>query len=73
MWQKIKDWFHNSLTIALARAKVALGIALALLVDVMQDQTVRDAVTAALQPKYVPFWLILIGVLVEGARRRTLR
>lgn len=76
-WQKIKGtlesvkgWFKHSETIALARLQVLLGAVLALAASLAQDPNVSSAVQSILDPKYVPFYIIGIGVLTEVLRRR---
>jgi hypothetical protein len=35
------------------------------------DPNVTGAIQAALQPKYIPYYVIAIGLITEMARRRT--
>jgi hypothetical protein len=60
----IKRFFRHSVTIAWARLLVLLGI----LATVLPGIDVSTLVPA----KYMPLWLIGIGVLTEVARRRSL-
>ena len=71
MWDKIKACFKNSLTILWARLVAVVGLLLAAGQSVLQDPNVASAVQAALQPKYVPYYVIAIGLITELARRRT--
>ena len=70
MWNKIKSWFKNSTTILWARtgfrrARVASLMALA------SDPNVSSAIQSALQPKFIPYYVIIAGLNTEIARRRT--
>ena len=71
MWNSIKSWFKNSVTILWARMQVLAGIGAALLMALAADPNVTGAIQAALQPKYVPYCVIAIGLVTEIARRRT--
>lgn len=71
MLQKIKASFRHSLTILWARLVALLGLLLAAGEQVLQDPNVASAVQTALQPKYVPYYVIAIGLITELARRRT--
>ena len=71
MWDKIKAWFKNSMTILWARVVALAGIVLAFLPTLTADPTIGAAVQAALQPRFVVYYLIAIGVITEIARRRT--
>jgi len=71
MLPKIKASFRHSLTILWARVVALLGLLLAVGEQVLQDPNVASAVQAALQPKYVPYYVIAIGLITELARRRT--
>ncbi|MFA6266587.1 MAG: hypothetical protein WC670_12870 [Pseudolabrys sp.] len=70
--EKIKAWFRHSATILWARLVAVLGLLLASGQSVLQDPNVASAIQAALQPKYVPYYVIAIGLITELARRRTL-
>ena len=71
MWDKIKSWFRHSLTILWARIVTAGGLLLALAQGVLGDPNVDSAIQQALQPKYIPYWVLAIGIVTELARRRT--
>ena len=71
MWNKIKSWFKNSITILWARTQVLAGLIAALLLALASDPNVTGAIQTALQPKYVPYYIIAIGLITEIARRRT--
>ena len=71
MWDKIKSWFRHSLTILWARAIALAGLLLAATQSVLADPSVSDAVQQLLQPKYIPYYVIAIGLITELARRRT--
>jgi hypothetical protein len=71
MWGKIKAWFKNSVTILWARVVALAGLLLAVGQSVLADPNVNSAVQQALQPKYIPYYVIAIGLVTELARRRT--
>jgi hypothetical protein len=71
MSEKIKAWFKHSLTILWARIVAAIGLLLVAVQSLLQDQNVTDAIQSALQPKYIPYYVIVIGLITEIARRRT--
>ena len=71
MWDKAKSWFRHSLTIVWARIVAAAGVLLMLAQSVLADPNVEAAIQQALQPKYIPYWVIAIGLVTELARRRT--
>jgi hypothetical protein len=71
MWKKIKAWFKHSVTILWARFIAALGLFLAATQSLLQDPNVTGAVQSALQPKYIPYYVVAIGLVTEIARRRT--
>ena len=71
MWQKIKAWFKHSLTIVWARAVALAGLVLAAIESLAADPNVTGALQTALQPKYIPYYVIAIGLITELARRRT--
>ena len=72
MWDEVKAWFKYSLTILWARAVALAGLLLAAAEALLQDPNVSAALQAALQPKYVPYYVIAIGLVTEIARRRSL-
>jgi hypothetical protein len=71
MWTKIKAWFKNSVTILWARVVALGGLLLAAGQSVLADPNVNSAVQQALQQKYIPYYVIAIGLVTELARRRT--
>jgi len=73
MWDKIKAWFKHSLTILWARAVALGGLLLGLAQALSVDPAINDAVRTALQPKFIPYYVIAIGLITELARRRTAR
>ena len=68
MIDKIKNWFRNSATIAVARVQTALGAAFSILSAV--DLSPLGSVLPA---KWAGVWLVFSGVVTEIARRRTLK
>jgi hypothetical protein len=71
MWDKIKAWFKHSVTILWARLVAAVGLLLAAGQSMLQDPNVSGAIQTALQPKFIPYYVIAIGLVTEIARRRT--
>ena len=71
MWDKIKSYFRHSLTILWARVVAAAGLVLAVAQGVLAEPTVDAAIRQAMQPKYIPYYVIAIGLITELARRRT--
>jgi len=71
MWSKIKVWFRHSLTILWARLVALGGLLLGTVQALSADRSVNDAIHAALQPKFIPYYVIAIGLVTELARRRT--
>jgi hypothetical protein len=71
MWTKLKARFRHSLTILWARAVALAGLLLAAGETVLADPSVSAAVQALLQPKYIPYYVIAIGLITELAHRRT--
>jgi hypothetical protein len=70
MWQKIKGWFKHSETIFIARLQVFLGAVVAVGSALTSDPTVSSAIQSLLDPHYIPYYIIAIGVLTEVFRRR---
>ena len=73
MWDKIKAWFKHSVTILWARAMTLGGAVLATLLSLTSDPNVGGAIQSVLQPKFIPYYVIAIGLITELARRRTVR
>ena len=71
MWARTRAWFKNSVTILWARAVALVGLLLAAGQSVLADPNVNGAIQQALQPKYIPYYVIAIGLVTELARRRT--
>jgi hypothetical protein len=72
MWDKVKAWFKNSITIFWARVQVLAGVAAASVLTLASDPNVTSALQAALQPKFIPYYVIAIGLITEISRRRTI-
>ena len=68
---KIKTWFKNSVTILWARVQVVAGLITASVMVLGSDPNVTGAIQSALQPKFIPYYVIAIGLITELARRRT--
>jgi hypothetical protein len=73
MWEKIKAWFKHSVTILWARVVAVIGILLAAAQSLLHDPNMTGAIQSALQPKYIPYYVVAIGLLTEIARRRTIK
>jgi hypothetical protein len=71
MWDKLKAAFLHSVTILWARMVALAGLALAFLPTLVTDPNVSMIAQTLLQPKYIPFYLIAIGIVTELCRRRT--
>ena len=71
MWDKITAWFKHSVTILWARAMTLGGAVLATLLSLSADPNISGAVQSVLQPKFIPYYVIAIGLITELARRRT--
>lgn len=72
MWDKLKAWFKHSLTILWARGVAVVGVLLAAGETLLQDPNVTAAIQSALQPKFIPYYVIAIGLVTELARRRSI-
>ena len=72
MWIKAKSSFKNSITILWARIQVLTGVVAASLLALAQDPNVTGAIQTALQPKFIPYYVIAIGLITEIARRRSI-
>lgn len=73
--QALKHGGKRSATILWARCIAALGLmfeAVVQLADLLGAPGIQEHVTALLDPKYVPVYLIGIAMISEIARRRTL-
>ncbi len=71
MWEKIKAAFKHSVTILWARVVAFAGLLLAAGQSLLGDPNVSGAIQTALQPQYIPYYVIAIGLITEIARRRT--
>jgi len=71
MSDKIKAWFRHSVTILWARAVAAAGLLLAAAQSLLADPNISGAIQSVLQPKFIPYYVIAIGLVTEIARRRT--
>jgi len=72
MWTKIKSFFKNSMTILWARIQVLAGVVAASLIALAQDPNATGALQTLLQPEFIPYYIIAIGLITEIARRRTI-
>ena len=72
MWIKAKSSFKNSITILWARIQMLAGVVAASLLALAQDPNVTGAIQTVLQPKFIPYYVIAIGLITEIARRRSI-
>ena len=72
MWSKTKSWFGNSLTILWARIQVLAGLLAAFLMALATDPNVTGAVQVALVPRFIPYYVIAIGLITEATPRCTI-
>jgi hypothetical protein len=72
MWSKVKSSFRNSVTILWARIQVLAGLLAASVMALATDPHVTGAIQVALEPKFIPYYVIAIGLITEIARRRTI-
>jgi hypothetical protein len=72
MWSRTKFWFGNSLTIFWARIQVLAGLVAAIVMALATDPNVTGAIQVALEPRYIPYYVIAIGLMTEVARRRSI-
>jgi hypothetical protein len=71
-WAKAKSVFLGSLTVLVARLGALSGIILSAALELSDNTTFQEYIKTALEPKYIPVYIILSGILIEFARRRTL-
>lgn len=71
MWEKFKASFKRSATILWARIVALSGALLAAGLDLLGDDNIRSAIQTALEPRFIPWYVIAIGLITELARRRT--
>ncbi len=64
LWNHIRVWFHDSETIVWARLQVLFGAIIGLVT--MVDPSL---ITGVLPSKWVPFWLLVSGLITEYVRR----
>lgn len=65
MWQRIKQWFHDSETIFWARVQAALGV-IAVIVTYVDPQVLAPVVP----PAWLPWLILANGLFTEYLRRR---
>lgn len=71
MSDKVKAWFGYSITILWARVVALAGLVLVAIQSLLQDPSFSSAIQSVLQPKFIPYYVIAIGLVTELARRRT--
>jgi hypothetical protein len=77
MWQKFKDWcarewaaVKKSGTMLLAWLTSAVGLIAGTLADLYNDPSVNDAIKSALDPKYIPWYVLGFGLLLRLVRKK---
>ena len=71
MVDMVKAWFRYSITILWARVVALAGLLLMAMESLLQDPSFASAIQSVLQPKFIPYYVIAIGLVTELARRRT--
>jgi hypothetical protein len=75
-WQRLAVAFKGSATILWARVVAFAGAGAGVLggtADWLGAPDIKDAIQGFLNPEYVPFYILLIAVVTELARRRTIK
>ena len=74
-WQRLLSAFDHSATIFFARMLTFGSAILAVLADVLPmldpASATGNAIVGYINPKYVPFYTLALGILFELARRRS--
>jgi hypothetical protein len=77
MLENTKNWLKRewaavkkSGTMLIAWLQAAVGIIVAAIIDLASDTNISSAIQSALQPKYVPYYIIGIGILLRFVRKR---
>jgi hypothetical protein len=70
-WEKIRAAFKHSVTILWARVVAISGLLIGGVQALSINPTIDSAVHQILQPKFIPYYIIGIGLITEMARRRT--
>lgn len=68
-WEAVRAWFKDSETIFLARLQVLIGSVTAAVTGFLGDPNINSAVQAILNPQYIPYYIIGLGIITEIARR----
>lgn len=68
-WDKTRKFFKDSEVIVFARLQTVAGVIGGYLMWLSQNQNMQDALQSLFQPKYVPFWILGMGILTETLRR----
>jgi hypothetical protein len=75
-WQRLSAAFKGSATILWARVVALAGAGAGVIggtADWFGAPGIKDAIQGFLKPEYVPFYILLIAVVTELARRRTIK
>ena len=69
VWDKIRKFFKDSEVIVFARLQAVAGIVGTYLMWLSQNQNMQDAIQSLFQPKYIPIWVLGMGLMTETLRR----
>lgn len=76
MWTKLKAWLASewaavkkSGTMLLAWLTSAAGLIIGTLADLYNDPSVNEAVRSLLKPEYIPWYVLVFGLLVRFVRK----
>lgn len=77
MWQKFKDWcareweaVKKSGTMVFAWLTSAAGLIVGSLADIYNEPSINDAIKSALDPKYIPWYVLGFGLLLRLVRKK---
>lgn len=77
MWERFKAWcareweaVKKSGTMLLAWLQAAIGVVAAGVVELYNDPSINDGIRAALDPKYVVWYVLGLGVLMRFVRKK---
>lgn len=69
---RLAKWFKHSATIVVARLSILGGLLLES-VSLLADSYVYAGLTQIVPDRWLPWYMVFIGIVTEVARRRTLR
>ena len=68
-WQRVLKWCKDSETLVWARLQMILGAVVAVVMGLLADPSINEAIKSILNPDYVPYYVIVFGLLTEVLRR----